>query len=258
MVKIENDEYTIFNADAFEKIDEIKNSSYKYNHIITDPPYNISKDNNFNTLNRPRTGVNFGPWDKDFDLFSWIAPYCSLLDKNGSIIIFCSYRFISFIISVLEEEADMEVKDVLEWKKTNPMPRNINRRYVQDTEFAIWAVKKNGKWIFNKPDDKKYLRSTFETSIVSGKEKIGHPTQKSLKLMNDIISIHTNIGDTIIDPFMGSGTTGLAALNLNRKFIGIEKEKVYFEMAKNRLADPLSDFINNDSNINDEGIFYVN
>ena len=188
-------------------------------------------------MKNPRVGVDFGNWDRGkFDLYSWIPNYAKLLNKNGSMIIFCSYRFISYIIDVLEsEEADMVVKDIMVWQKSNPMPRNINRRYVQDMEFAIWAVKKKSKWIFNKPDDKPYLRAMFTTSVVSGGERLGHPTQKSLQLMEDIVTIHTNPGDLILDPFMGSGSTGAAALKNGRRFLGIEFEKEYFEMAKKRL-----------------------
>ncbi|MGZ9413839.1 DNA-methyltransferase [Mycoplasma sp. 480] len=203
-------------------------------HIICDPPYNISKENNFSTLNSPRKGILFGQWDQNFDLFSWISKYVQLLDDNGSIVIFCSYKYMSFIIKELENNK-IEVKDVLVWQKSNPMPRNINRRYVQDMEFAIWGVKQKAKWIFNKPKEKPYLRSLFEFPIVSGKEKVDHPTQKSLKLMEEIIKIHTNEGDLILDPFMGSGTTGVAALKLKRNFIGIEKDEKYFKIAKERI-----------------------
>lgn len=102
-------------------------------------------------------------------------------------------------------------------------------------EFAVWGVKKGSKWIFNKPSDVPYLRSVFETSLVSGDEKTIHTTQKSLKLMESIIQIHTNPGQVIIDPFMGSGTTGVAALNNKRHFIGIEKEKSYFAISVDRI-----------------------
>lgn len=229
----------IYNADAYEKVKELQELGLKVDHIITDPPYNISKDNNFQTMRNPRAGVDFGIWDRGrFDLYSWIPQYASLLNANGSMVIFCSYRFISYIIDVLEsEESRMIVKDVLVWQKANPMPRNINRRYVQDMEFAIWAVKKNAKWVFNKPDDKPYLRGLFTTSLVSGREKLGHPTQKSIKLMEDIVLIHTNSNDLILDPFMGSGSTGEAALRNGRRFIGIEYEKDYFMMAEKRLKE---------------------
>jgi DNA modification methylase len=116
------------------------------------------------------------------------------------------------------------------------MPRNIDRRYVQDTEFAIWAVKKGAKWVFNKPKDAPYLRAQFTAPVVAGKERIGHPTQKSLAVMEQIIRIHTNENDTVLDPFMGSGTTGVAALKNNRRFIGIELNDVFFDLSTDRLA----------------------
>ena len=233
--RISNEYYKLFNGDSYDVINEIKNLNIEIDHIITDPPYNISKNNNFSTMKNPRKGVDFGDWDKEFDLYSWIKPYTEILNKNGSIIIFCSYRYISHFVDELEKN-NLIVKDIIKWEKSNPMPRNITRRYVQDTEFAIWAVKKKSKWTFNKPDDVKYLRANYQTSTVSGKERTKHPTQKSLKLMEDLIKVHTNSYDTILDLFMGSGTTGVAALNLNRKFIGVEIDENYFNIAKSRIS----------------------
>lgn len=233
---LKNQIVKIYNEDAYKIIKDLVVDNLTVNHIITDPPYNISKKNNFGTMKNPRTGVDFGKWDNGkFDLYSWIPLYAPLLDKNGSMIIFCSYRYISYLIDVLEKESDMEVKDILIWQKTNPMPRNIERRYVQDMEFAIWAVKKGAKWVFNKPYEKPYLRAIYSTSIVHGKEKNGHPTQKSIELMKEIISVHTNKDDIILDPFMGSGSTGEAACELNRKFVGIELEKKYYDITMERI-----------------------
>ncbi|WP_029608809.1 DNA-methyltransferase [Mycoplasma simbae] len=228
----------LYNDDALNIIEKFLNSNCKVDHIITDPPYNISKTNNFHTLNNPRKGIDFGVWDNgDFNLYSWIPPYSKILRSGGSMIIFCSYRYISHIIEILENKCEgIFVKDVIIWQKNNPMPRNTNRRYVQDMEFAIWAVKGKSKWIFNKPQNQPYVRSLFRYPIVSGLEKTGHPTQKSLKLMEDLISIHTNERDTILDPFMGSGTTGVASLKMKRNFIGIEINSDYFKIAKNRIS----------------------
>lgn len=228
--------FTLYNDDAYRIIKEFKNNNLKVSHIITDPPYNISKKNNFSTMNNPRKGIDFGEWDKDFNLLGWIGEYSKLLDKNGSFIIFCSYFNISYIIDELKK-FNIVTKDILIWKKTNPMPRNTNRRYVQDMEFAIWGVKKGAKWIFNKPPSIPYLRSLFESSTVSGHEKVGHPTQKSEKILSDIIEIHTNENDIILDPFMGSGTTGISAIKKRRKFLGVEISSEYFNLAKNRMKE---------------------
>ncbi|WP_236607870.1 DNA-methyltransferase [Mycoplasma putrefaciens] len=94
------------------------------------------------------------------------------------------------------------------------------------------SSEKNSKWVFNKPDNLSYVRASFETPVVSGRERTDHPTQKSLKLMEDLIKIHTNEREIILDPFMGSGTTGVACIKTNRKFIGIEIDKRYFELSK--------------------------
>ncbi|QOQ97947.1 DNA-methyltransferase [Helicobacter winghamensis] len=224
----------LYNADSYTFIQQMLENKVKVHHIITDPPYNISKPNNFSSMRQKRQGVDFGVWDKGFDLLSWIPQYAEILDKNGSMIIFCSYRFLSFITQALEN-SNMLVKDIVIWQKSNPMPRNTTRRYVQDLEFAVWAVKSGAKWVFNKPSDVPYLRSIFTHALVSGREKLGHPTQKSLKLMKDLIQIHTNPNDVVLDPFMGSGSTGAACLELGREFIGIERDKKFFAMAQKRL-----------------------
>lgn len=224
----------LYNADSYIFIQQMLQDEVRVHHIITDPPYNISKPNNFPSMRQRRQGVDFGVWDKGFDLVSWIPQYAEILDKNGSMIIFCSYRFLSFITQALEN-SNMLVKDILIWQKSNPMPRNTTRRYVQDLEFAVWAVKSGAKWVFNKPSDVPYLRSIFTHALVSGREKLGHPTQKSLKLMKDLIQIHTNPNEVVLDPFMGSGSTGAACLELGREFIGIERDKKFFTMAQKRL-----------------------
>lgn len=232
------DKFKIFNEDSYNFItnfNELYNISGGVDHIITDPPYNISKDNNFSTMGR--AGIDFGEWDRgEFDLFSWIKPYMELVNKNGSIIIFCAYQYLSYLCDELDK-IGVDVKDILIWQKTNPMPRNRDRRYVQDMEFAIWGVKKGAKWIFNRPQEVPYLRSLYSYPLCMGKERTVHPTQKNLALMENIIKVHTNENNIILDPFMGSGTTGVAALKLNRKFIGIERNPEYFDIAKNRLME---------------------
>lgn len=233
---INSTDYSLYLADANSVVKEFIAKEEQFDAIITDPPYNISKENNFSTLNNPRKGVDFGNWDNNFNVVKWIDDYSKLLKPNGCVIIFCSYIYISFLIDELKKHY-IDVKDVLVWKKSNPMPRNINRRYVQDMEFAIWGVKKNAKWVFNKPVDKPYLRSMFESGVVSGSERTIHPTQKSLKVMEEIIKIHTNENDVILDPFMGSGTTGVACVINHRKFVGVEVNPEYFKIAEERIKN---------------------
>lgn len=113
------------------------------------------------------------------------------------------------------------MKDVIRWVKPNPMPRNTDRRYVGDFELAIWAVKDGGKWTFNKPEGTSYLRPIYKCPSVASKKRL-HPTQKPLKLIEDILQVHTNENDVVLDLFTGSGTTAEACLKHNRIFIGSE------------------------------------
>ena len=221
----------LYNRDSLQFMKEIPANSV--DAIITDPPYNISRDNNFTTMGR--AGIDFGEWDKDFDLTSWIKVAEPLLKKGGNIVIFNSWKNMTNITKSLEENG-FEVKDLIRWKKTNAMPRNRDRRFITDYEVAVWAVKKGGKWTFNR------LSDTYEIpEIVGGltpkSEKIegGHPTQKPIYVMEWLIERLTNEGDVVLDPFMGSGTTGVACKNLNRKFIGVELDENYYNIAYNRI-----------------------
>lgn len=230
-----NSHGTMYCEDSFLIYDKVG----EVDHIITDPPYNISKSNNLNTMKGNRQGVDFGEWDKDFDLLGWLDLYVPKVKPGGSIIIFCSYLYVSYLCDKLES-LDCNVKDVIRWVKKNPMPRNIQRRYVLDNEIAIWAVKSGAKWVFNNGSGK-YLRPEYSTAIVSGKEKVKHPTQKSLELMEQLIQVHTNKNDLVLDPFAGSGTTCVACQNTNRKFLGIEINKNFFKIATNRLKNRKDD-----------------
>ena len=223
----------LYNDDCIKKFATMPRNGV--DAIITDPPYNISRDNNFKTMNR--TGIDFGEWDKDFDLVSWIK-YCEpVLKKGGNIVIFNSWKNMSYIVDELEKN-NFEVKDLIRWEKTNPMPRNRNRRFITDYEVAVWAVKKGGKWTFNRLSET-YERPEIVCGVTSKKEKIdgGHPTQKPVEVMEWLIKRLSNENDIILDPFMGSGSTGVACKNTNRRFIGIELDKDYYNMAIKRLGD---------------------
>lgn len=143
----------------------------------------------------------------------------------------------SYIVESLEKNG-FEIKDLIRWEKTNPMPRNRDRRFISDYEFAVWSVKKGGKWTFNRLSEtyerpKIVCRSTPKGEKFNG----GHPTQKPIEVMEWLINRLTNESDLILDPFMGSGSTGVACLNTNRRFVGIELDEKYFNMARDRLEN---------------------
>ena len=223
----------LLNGDCLELMNGLSSSGLKFDAVITDPPYNISRKNNFKTMNR--AGIDFGEWDKNFDLTSWIKSCTPLLKKGGNIVIFNSWENMSHIVNALEMNG-FNIKDLIRWKKTNPMPRNRDRRFITDYEVAVWAVKNGGKWTFNRLSNT-YERPEIVCGITPKSEKIngGHPTQKPVKVMEWIINRLSNEGDLVLDPFMGSGSTGVAALNTNRRFIGIELDEKYFQIAKERI-----------------------
>jgi len=217
----------IYNMDCIQGMKELDD---KYvDLIVTDPPYNISKKNNFKTMGR--NGIDFGEWDKEFDLFSYINEAYRVLNKNGSFVVFNDWKNLGDI-SKYAENLGFVTKDMLRFIKTNPMPRNRERRYITDFECAIWFTKKGGRWIFNR-QDKKYERPMFFGNI----EKGLHPTQKNTKLIEWLIKIHSNENQLVLDAFMGSGTTAIACLNTNRNYIGFEIDETYCNLANKRIQN---------------------
>jgi len=201
--------------------------------ILTDIPYNISKENNFKTMkNRQgRNGIDFGKWDKQFDIHS-LYFLQRLLKKGGSLFLFHSFEQFGLLQSILSE---LNFKDKIVWEKTNPMPRNRDRRWISNIELASWYVKDGDKWTFNRQNDK-YEGSVLRFPSESGGGfKRYHPTQKNLQMVEYIIKIHSNPGDLILDPFMGSGTTAVACINTGRNFIGFEISEEYCKMAEKRI-----------------------
>ena len=121
------------------------------------------------------------------------------------------------------------------WHKTNPAPKIRRAGFLNSCELIVCMWNKNHTWNFSKQNE---MHNFIETPICMGRERLkepNHPTQKPVKVLEQCIKLASKTGDVVFDPFMGVGSTGVAALNLNRKFIGVEIDKEYFKAAKKRL-----------------------
>jgi len=230
---------------------------------ITDPPYNISgydnkkeigwlksnktwkEEKSFNKINEK--------WDKfsdsEYEMFTinWLSEIKRIIKPNGNIAIFGSYHNI-FKIGYILESLDLKLINSIVWYKRNAFPNITQRMFCESTEYIIWATnnnKKNAKnWTFNYNKMKELnggiqMRNMFDIpSTKLSEKKFGkHPSQKPMELLNKLVLAFTNEDDIIIDPFLGSGTTALAAKQNKRNFTGVEIELDYIKIAEKRLND---------------------
>jgi len=231
--------------------------------IYADPPYNLSGKSL--TLVNNKTGGPFykmneewDTWDyKDYVLFTgkWIKKCWQVLKPAGSLYVSCTYHNIAEII-IAARETGFKLINVITWFKNNAMPNITKRTFTHSTEYVCWFVKGKG-WKFNygklkifnphktKDGNDKQLRDFIdfiELPIVQGKERLRnssgrafHPTQKPEKLIELLITASSDEGDIVLDPFFGTGTTGVVAQRMNRTWIGIEINQVFVEEAINRI-----------------------
>jgi DNA modification methylase len=189
---------------------------------LTDIPYGEinRKDNGLRNLDKSNADI------MTFDLDVFLNELYRI--TRGTIIIFCGQHQLSEIKNFFQEKQDLHKGTVrqLIWKKTNPSPMNGKNIYLSGIENAIWFKKRGATFNAN------CKNTVFEYPC--GKNKL-HPTQKNLQLIEELIADSSNVDDIIFDPCMGSGTTGVACLNTNRNFIGIELEEKYFNIAKQRI-----------------------
>ncbi len=215
----------LYNGDCLEIMKEFPEKSVDL--VLADPPYNISRKNNFSNMERYNSykGMDFGEWDKGFNIKNWIK-YLPIKD-NSNFICFSSWQNLKIIAEACILKG-LSTKRPIVINKINPMPVNRDRLFLNSFEFGIWAVK--GKWTFNRKH--KYETALFSCPVVSN---INHPTVKHLQPILQLIKILSNVNDLILDPFIGSGTTAVACEKLGRKWIGIEISKKYCEIAKKRI-----------------------
>jgi len=241
----------IFNGDCLEELKKIPDNTFDL--VFADPPYNMQIGK---TLTRPDAskvkGVN-DKWDqfknfKHYDSFSkaWLMECRRILKDNGSIWVIGSYHNIFRLGYHMQNLNFWLLNDVI-WRKNNPMPNFRGTRFTNAHETLIWASKnRKSKYTFNYQslkclNDDLQMRSDWTLPICNGKERLKkkgkkiHSTQKPEALLHRIILATTNKGDTIFDPFLGTGTTAVVAKKLGRNYYGIEKDKKYFKAAQSRI-----------------------
>ena len=200
-----------------KKLEELKKSYLKYGSIYG-KKYAVQTD--------------YGSWDSGFTMEKlelFIDHFYRVLRDGGTCIVFFDLWKLSYLKEQLESAKFKQLR-FIEWIKTNPQPVNSNLNYLTNCrEIALLGIKKS-KPTFNS----KYDNGIYRYPIYGGKDRF-HPTQKSLLLFEELVKKHSNEGDVVLDCFLGSGTTALAAHNTGRKFIGCELDEEYYKKMLNRL-----------------------
>ncbi|MCS7261282.1 MAG: DNA methyltransferase, partial [Anaerolineae bacterium] len=221
--------------------------------IFADPPYNLQLRQELWRPNSTRVDAVDDEWDRfsDFaayDAFTeaWLRACRRVLKSTGTIWVIGTYHNI-FRIGRLIQDLDFWILNDIIWIKTNPMPHFRGVRFTNAHETLIWAQKKRGaRYTFNYHamkhlNDGRQMRSDWEIPLCTGKERMringrkAHATQKPEALLYRIILACSHPGDVVLDPFFGSGTTGVVAKRLGRHWIGIERERTYVEIARTRI-----------------------
>ena len=228
----------LMQGDCLERMKEIADGSV--DSIICDPPFNIvekigedihlfrqAAKNKDSTISKESMSFDIG-----FDQISWLSVAAKKLKKGGNFLIFNDWENMGDIAKEARR-IGLKVKCLGHWQKTNPMPAEWRRRFIAGREYFIHLSAGKG----NTFNTEAVNNGCYEMPLTKISEKSSgkHPNQKPVKLMRDLIEVLTNDGDLVLDPFMGSGTTGVACVNLNRNFIGIELDEGYFKIAEERI-----------------------
>lgn len=223
--------------------------------IFADPPYNLQLRQELRRPDMTKVDAVDDEWDR-FDNFAaydqftaeWLAACQRVLKDTGTIWTIGSYHNIYRVGTILQNLGFWVLNEVV-WSKRNPMPQFRGVRFANAHETLIWAKKSRGqrKYTFNyhmmkNLNEGKQMRSDWELPLCTGAERLkvdgvkAHATQKPEALLYRVILASSNPGDIVLDPFFGTGTTGAVARRLHRRFIGIEREQDYVELARARIA----------------------
>jgi site-specific DNA-methyltransferase (adenine-specific) len=248
----ERGEYRLIHEDARNLLDHVEARSV--NLIFADPPYFLS-NGGISCSGGKMVSVNKGGWDKSKGLQEnteftreWLRVCHELLTEDGSIWISGTHHNIYTVGQVLQELGFHILNEVI-WFKPNGPPHLACRQFTHSHETLIWARKnKNSRHYFNYEFSKtisdsispqgKQTRSVWTIPLTPTKEKLHgkHPTQKPEELLRRIVLSSSREGDLVLDPFVGSGTTGVLAVSHGRRFFGSDLEKEYIRIAQQRIA----------------------
>jgi modification methylase len=222
--------------------------------VFADPPYNLQLAGDLHRPNNTRVDGVDNDWDKfadfaEYDQFTrgWLAAARRLLKPDGALWVIGSYHNIFRVGGILQDLGYWILNDVI-WRKTNPMPNFRGRRFTNAHETLIWAAKSSqSRYTFNYEamkalNDDLQMRSDWLFPLCGGPERLkkdgqkAHPTQKPEALLHRVILAASKPGDLVLDPFFGTGTTGAVARRLGRKWIGLERDPGYAEIASKRIA----------------------
>lgn len=233
--------FNLLEGDCFKLLDKFE---FKFDMIFADPPYFLSNDG-LSIQSGKIVSVNKGKWDKSqgFEYINnfnreWLKLARDKLKDNGTIWISGTMHNI-FSVGQILTELDFKILNIVTWQKTNPPPNFSCRYFTHSTEQIIWARKsKKVPHYYNydlmkRLNNDKQMKDVWQLPAIAPWEKscTKHPTQKPLSVLTRIILASTKPNAWILDPFSGSSTTGIAANLLNRKYVGIDTEKEYLDIA---------------------------
>jgi len=218
--------------------------------IFADPPYFLS-NGGFTCQNGKMVKVNKGEWDKskgvelnhEFNV-EWLKRCKKILKPNGTIMVSGTLHII-YSIGFAMQQLNMKILNNITWEKPNPPPNLACRYFTHSTETIIWSAKSlKSKHFYNYNlmkdlNDNKQMKDVWlMTSPKKVEKKHGkHLTQKPIELLNRIILATTNQNDLVLDPFNGSGTTGVSCILNKRNYLGIELENDFIDLSKKRFVD---------------------